>query len=849
MKAVHRTILLAGSAIAMLSLSAGASAQTAAAPTATNNDKGADEIVVTANKRSENANKVGLSIAVISGEQLAERKITSLSDIASAVPGLTYAPSTANTPIFTLRGVGFNESSLGVYPAVSVYIDQIPLPFPVLGAHSAFDLERVEVLKGPQGTLFGQNSTGGAINFIAAKPTKTLQAGGDISYGRFNEIDGNAYISGPLSNTLGFRLAGTGEHMDPWQYSVSRPNDKLGAISYAAGRLLLDWNPVSAARFELNINGYHDTSEPQAQQAVLINPQQPKAAAGQLSTEVSQKFSNGNARSADWVDQFADPATAANVSPGGVASGAEQLGSFRPFSDRKFYQVALRADFDILPNVTLTSMTSYDHFEQTQATNGDGLPIVTFDLQRDDGYIHSFNQELRLANTGNSPLRWVIGGNYEKTTTSENQLLRYFDNSNYTAGNLFINASGVVNDQSIRNLAAFANAEFQLSEKFKLIGGARYTDSRNSANECSYSIPGGNTDKLFNVLGGYSGQPFTPLTATSGCYTLNALTIAVPNGVTVQSPYGPGPFGIPSVPFVAVLHQHNISWKAGVDYQIDPHTLLYGLVSRGYKAGSFPSLAAALYTGLLPVTQESVTAYEVGIKAQSVDHRFAVNAAGFYYDYANKQVRGKLADPIFGDLDALVNVPKSRIWGLEADVSARLIEGLTISGSATYLNSRVKTYTGVNVLGQPNQNFAGEPLPFTPKFAGQINLDYRMQMENGGTPFFGITVHGQTDSDAVFGASTQQFSTAGIIVTSPTKTVGFPAVAAAGVTQPYVNNGYATVDLRLGYESPAGWKVMVWGKNVLNKYYWTNVVPSNDSAGRLAAMPVSYGVTLGFKFK
>ncbi|WP_375713753.1 TonB-dependent receptor plug domain-containing protein, partial [Sphingobium sp. BS19] len=160
------------------------------------------DIIVTANKREENINKVGLSITAFSGEALAERKITSLQDIASAVPGLSYAASTANTPVFTLRGIGFNESSLGVYPAVSVYVDQAPLPFPVLASHSAYDLERIEVLKGPQGTLFGQNSTGGAINYIAAKPTDTFTAGGDVSYGRFNTIEGNAHISGPITDTL-----------------------------------------------------------------------------------------------------------------------------------------------------------------------------------------------------------------------------------------------------------------------------------------------------------------------------------------------------------------------------------------------------------------------------------------------------------------------------------------------------------------------------------------------------------------------------------------------------------------------------------------------------------------------
>ena len=866
---VMRGILLSGVAALVLPQTA-AMAEGNGAPGASGsgNAPAADaaasssEIVVTANKRTESANKVGLTMTVLSGTQLAERKITSLADIAAAVPGLTFATSTANTPIFTLRGVGFNESSLGVYPAVSVYLDQQALPFPVLASHSAYDLERIEVLKGPQGTLFGQNSTGGAINYIAAKPTKTLQAGGDISYGRFNEVGGNAYVSGPITDRLGFRLSANGDHMDGWQYSVTRPGDRNASQSYMAGRLLLDWKPIDAARFELNVNGFRDNSQPQAQQLVMVNPQKytpgPGGNAGILTTELAQGFSNQNARSADWVDLALDPNTVTSDGGGNIDPTKRTLTSFRPYSNRKMYQIALRGDIDVLPGVTLTSLTSYNHFTQSQTTNGDGMAIVTFDLQRGNGYIHNFNQELRLANTGNSALKWVIGGNYEKTTSFEDQLLRYFDNSNYAASNLFINASGVTNQQSIRNLAAFGNVEYQVFDKLKLKAAVRYTDSRNNANECSYTLANGNVDKLFNLLGSaYAGGTFTPITPT-GCYTLNLLTVPVPNGVTLNTPAVPGASLVPGVPligsgarpglpFVATLHEHNTSWKIGADYQIDPRTLVYANVSRGYKAGSFPSLAAAIFNGLLPVTQESVTAYEAGLKAQMFDRKVQLNAAGFYYDYKNKQVRGKLFDPIFGDLDALVNVPKSRIWGLEGDLTVRPAEGLTIGGSVTYLNSKVLNYTGIDVLARQNVNFAGDPLPFTPKWSGQINVDYRAQLANGGTPFFGLTVHAQTDSDAVFGA--HGMTPAVILAASPTAAGGFAPTFAPGVKLPFVNNGYATLDLRLGYEAAAGWRVELWGKNVTNKYYWTNVVPANDSAARLAGMPATYGVTFGFTFK
>jgi outer membrane receptor protein involved in Fe transport len=187
--------------------------------------------------------------------------------------------------------------------------------------------------------------------------------------------------------------------------------------------------------------------------------------------------------------------------------------------------------------------------------------------------------------------------------------------------------------------------------------------------------------------------------------------VPIPKGVTVISPYGPGPLGVPGEPFIAKLNETNVSWKAGINFQAAPRALFYGTVSKGYKSGSFPSLAAATMTPLLPVTQESVLAYEIGAKLQSSDHKLSLNSAAFYYDYRNKQVRGKLLDPIFGDLEAEVNVPKSRIWGLEADVTVREIPEITITGGVTYLNSKVLTYTGVDAVGNANQNLPAIPCP------------------------------------------------------------------------------------------------------------------------------------------
>ena len=180
---------------------------------------GLQEIVVTAQKRSERVNDVPLSITAVTGSGLQEQGVTSPSDLERVVPGFTFQPSSRMAPVYSIRGIGFLDTSIANSPAVTVYLDQVPLPFLAMTEGVSFDLARVEVLKGPQGTLFGQNSTGGAVNYIAAKPTVETSAGLEATLGRFQETDVEGFVSGPISNTLGYRVAVRTEQRGDWQHS------------------------------------------------------------------------------------------------------------------------------------------------------------------------------------------------------------------------------------------------------------------------------------------------------------------------------------------------------------------------------------------------------------------------------------------------------------------------------------------------------------------------------------------------------------------------------------------------------------------------------------------------------
>src|SRR5579864_2044835 len=181
-------------------------APVAATSSATNSDTdsgGLAEIVVTANKIEEASSKVGATIQTIDTQALQQQQVTTLQDLANVVPGLTFTETEFSTPVYTLRGVGFYETSLASYPDVSVYLDQAPLALPVQTELTLFDIQRVEVLKGPQGTLFGNNATGGAINYIANKPTSDFTAGTQLSYGKYNTGQVDGFVSGPLRYVAG----------------------------------------------------------------------------------------------------------------------------------------------------------------------------------------------------------------------------------------------------------------------------------------------------------------------------------------------------------------------------------------------------------------------------------------------------------------------------------------------------------------------------------------------------------------------------------------------------------------------------------------------------------------------
>jgi iron complex outermembrane recepter protein len=750
----------------------------------TENDAASGEIIVTAQKREERLRDVPMSITAATSEQLQSRGVTTTDDLAKIVPGFAAQKTNNGLPIYFIRGVGFFDASLGVSPAVTVYSDQSPIPFTPMARGAILDLERVEVLKGPQGTLFGQNATGGAINYIAAKPTESFEAGVNLQFGRFAALNTEGFISGPLSSTVSARVAVRGESSSNWQSNYAN-GDKIGKRRFINGRAIVDFKPSDSARFELQVTGWRDKSDSQQPQLTRYIPQTPVSAGGRPTVFPIATFpvAPNKPRAAAW-----DPG--------------------RGFARNDWYVGAsLRGDVDLSDTITLTSISSYGKYRTALPQDGDAT-IFALDLVTTRGSIKTYSQELRIAQSEGA-FQWMLGGNYQNDRTSERQAFDPVVDSNEQLFGIPWDSFGMRNDQRIKTASVFASAQFQLSDTLTVQGSARYSDQKRDYAGCTADLGDGDIAGAFAFLSfALTGSPQT--IPAGGCITLNAN-------------------GTPASIITSELDEDNFSWRGSVNWKPSDRALVYANITKGYKAGSFPTLAAAVSTQLAGIKQESVLAYEIGTKIELADRKLQIDGAAFYYDYTDKQLTGFQSIFPFGPLPSLVSIPKARVQGVELNVILRPVSGLTFTVGGSHLKTKVlrDPPAPIGPFGGAG-TFVGQRFPLTPKWQGVADLEYRFPAFGKGDAFFGATVAGRTGSSSVlFGQQPAQ----------------------AALEQLLVSNGYATLDLRAGLDLDANdMRVEIWGRNVTNRYYSINNIRSADSVFRFAGQPATYGISFGYRF-
>ena len=736
-----------------------------------------EEIIVTAQKRSQLLNEVPMSITALNSQRLDERGFRDTGDLARMVPGFSFVNTGVNAPVYSIRGVGFYEVSLASSPAVAVYVDEVGLPYPAMTVGASLDLERVEVLKGPQGTLFGQNSTGGLVNYVTRKPTKHFESGVKATFARFNEVDFEGYVSGPLSDSVAARLAVRTVQGDEWQQNI-HGNDQNGAVDRTSARMLLDWNPTESVSVAFNLNGWVNKSDTIAPRLIAITPNNAARLLPQIRD--STLVTGTDPREAGW-------------NPG------QEL-----YRDDDFWQSALRVGWTVNDALTLTSITAYTSYRTDAYNERDGTAYENSEYPT-VGSIDSFNQEFRLSGEVDQLVTWVAGANYFDDETSDQQLIRYSTASNVqsVAGYKFT-VGNTRAAQEIESYAVFASADWMLSESLTLTTGARYTDeTRNLTNACSYSTDPNQLAAFASISAtnrARAGLPPAPFVPVEDCITLNS--VYLPDVVRKE------------------LTEDNVSWRVALGWQPMNEVLLYSYVANGYKSGSFPTQGSSSDLQYLPAVQENLLAYEIGGKATVLDRTMQLNAAAFYYDYQDKQTRGRLIDPIFGSLQKLVNIPKSNAQGFEFDVNWLPVDGLNLYLGVAYTDSEIENYVSYSQLGALF-DFSGQPFSYSPEWQGVSDVSYQWTVSEGLLMTVGaaLVYKGETTAD----------SNSNVL---------------------FDIDEYSQYDARIKLEDANGkWNVELWGRNLTDEYYWTNVFKATDTTVQVPGNPRTYGVTLGYTFR
>lgn len=657
-------------------------------------DAADNEIVVTAQNRVQNVQDVPIAISVVSGQELVEAGVTDFSSINRVAPSVNIVSDTTQTRV-SIRGIGSNSNDETQDQAVSVNIDGEYINRPTVLNAALFDLDRVEVLRGPQGTLYGRNATGGAINFIMRKPGDEFDANGSVSYGNFDQLTIEAGVDVPLGGIGAIRASGIYSTRDGYNIHPNT-NTRSGDQNTKAGRLSLRLEP--AAGLTINVAAERiETKEIVAAQA-WVNLNTPANAPGVGCVNTG------------WVD-------VAPLIAGGQC--APVTTNFLSTIDRHEYNSPTNGvGFNNSTSTAVRGSLVYDFggatftyrggYRNTERNGRTTLsPAYIFNNFQSD--VESQSHEVRL-NGDSGPLTWQFGGFYFK----EDQVIdRGLFNGSLPPFLLGVNGGYInyfrrpfVNTES---KAIFGQTDIALGEKLTAVVGLRYTDDRRKA--------------LYENLGSGIGNPASVLFNTGPVQVTVPATAAQTLNLATKA--------------------DKLTWTAGLNFKPNVDTLIYGKVSTGFKAGGFDAVGT--------YKPESNIAYEVGSKLNFGDtgqHLF--NIAGFYTDYKDLQVSVLIDNAKGGQI---FNAGKAVIWGIEAETVVKLSDSDTFSASLNYINAEYKnllaqipvfcvgctpTVTAVadldtNPATITQPNLAGNTPPITPKFTITLGYDKEFDLGSAGS--------------------------------------------------------------------------------------------------------------------
>ncbi|MFN7176038.1 MAG: TonB-dependent receptor [Thermaurantiacus sp.] len=663
-------VRIIAAALAAASPGAIASAQEAgAAPVGV--PGGVDEILVTAERREANLQDVPISITAFTAEGLEARGVTAVGDALDYAPNVsrTAGPSGGNFGGFFIRGVGQLDNSVAVDPGVGVYIDEIYIARTQATSFDLFDIARVEVLRGPQGTLFGRNTIGGAISVVTQDPGRDLSGALRVTTGSRNRIDVAGQVSGPLSETTGVRLSAFTRNQDGLGRNQER-NLTFGDVETIGGRFTLKSEP--APGFTVRATGDFSRGRGTPSHQILLG------------------FNRGAGITVPRPPMLGGPFFVPGVSPTGVPfpMGIENERSedrFRNFTsaDARFnfdsWGLTLAISGELAPNLVLRSITGYRVYDEDQASDFDatgfGLYDTTSTIEQ-----NQLSQEFQLAgDLADGRLTFLLGAYYFAERVDNRIVL--CTGSNRPRGVPGCLKSDNLIDIDTTSLAGFANIGWNITDRLELLGGIRFT--RETKRQTYLSILD-NRDGVPSVLPPFVMPP--PGTART---VLPLTTVKADFDATTP--------------------------RLGVNFKATDNVLLYGFWARGFKSGGFSGRPSN--QEILPYRPETVETFEIGAKTELFDRRLRLNLSAFTSDYSDLQLL--VFVPATG-LFETANAGDARIRGFEVEALARL-GGFDLGASVGYLDAGYKRISPL-VIGVSLDDRLPLTSDWTVGLFGQYNL-------------------------------------------------------------------------------------------------------------------------------
>ncbi|MCP4987900.1 MAG: TonB-dependent receptor [Colwellia sp.] len=691
-------------------------------------DKKIEVIMVTAQKRVQSINDIGVSMTAFGDDDLKDLGITQPLDLAAQTSNLNINNTFQNSiPNVSIRGLGLNDYAVNNNPATGLYVDEVYLSSPAMLSFQLFDVERVEVLKGPQGTLYGRNTTAGTVTFVSKKPTEDTEGYLSLDYGTFERTSVEGAVSGELAEGLTGRIAGKMIKQNEGHQYNRYTNKKVGEIDTSSFRAMLNWKPSDTVDVLFNIHTGTDKSD-----TWLLK-------VDNTFIDTDDGYFSGDPFSSAGNDD-----TRMNVESEGAA---------------------LTVNWDISDKLTFTSVTGYEQYERHVLEDRDGSGLVQLDAEYKNE-IDQKSQEFRLTYVSND---WVlIGGAFYGVDQIETR-------DRFDAPDLPFPFKSVGNEykQEAKAAGVYIHSEYNLNKEYKLTTGVRYTDETKVFFDAFTFIYG---DEI-PANGGTQFNIFEP----------------VKNDYDVT----------------------DLSGKIGLDYSGIEDTLLYTSISKGFKSGNFQGQITFTPSDLAAFKEEEVIAYEVGFKSTLLDNTLQLNGAAFFYDYTDMQMYGPLyflegVGPLFG----IDNVGDAELKGMELDATWYAFEGLDIKLGLGLLDTEVTNSFVVGVA-------QGSELPNSPEVNFNSNIRYSWE----------------------FGDSLE----ASIIFNSSYK--GDVSYDIVNQPKEAVEDGYWLHNVRIGLTSlNDNWGVYLYGNNLADKEYRTQVLTSTVGFGETYGMPRTFGISVDYSW-